>query len=455
MISDTTTSARYIVTDGVLGYSIPFRIYTEADVAVFWSADARADTKLTLGAHYTITILTEGGTVNLLPGVVPVGAILAVVSNIPATQEADFSSTSTVNTEALERQLDRHVQMVQQLGGQLARAVILPATSDKSPQDVVQAVYTARDDAQSASSAAQAARAAADQSAANAAASANTAAQTVQAATAEAVNAATGQADAAAASAAAAAQSAVEAAEAVPENLVQRVTDVEAKTNSASTTARGIGRVATAADALPDSTITNGPAFLDAATVKITPTPTANAIPQADANGKLDAYLTDRATVDLNNVTNNAIHFYFYARDEKPTGTSGGSTTGNAWQTRDINTVVHNNITGASLSSHRVSLPAGRYYIRATIPVYAGNLSRAALYNNTSSAYLLYGPSARADFTANVFMSQVVDGEITLTGPSAIELRMWVQTSYASGMGIATSTPGVPEIYSEIRIWKM
>lgn len=170
MISDTTTSARYIVTNGVLGYSIPFRIYTEADVSVFWSADARADTKLTLGTHYTVTILTEGGTVNLLPGVVPVGAILAVVSNVPATQEADFSSTSTVNTEALERQLDRQVQMIQQLEDSVARSVILPATSSETPQDVLDDVFAARDRAETAAASATASQTAAAASATKSAA---------------------------------------------------------------------------------------------------------------------------------------------------------------------------------------------------------------------------------------------------------------------------------------------
>ncbi|MDY0204847.1 MAG: hypothetical protein RBR49_12095 [Desulfovibrio desulfuricans] len=169
MISDTTTSIRYVVTDGVLSYGIPFRIYAPADVAVFWSVDARADTELTLGTHYTVTILTEGGMVNLLPGVVPVGAVLAVVSNIPATQEADFSSTSTVNTAALETQLDRQVQMIQQLEDSVARSVVLPVTSSETPQDVVRAVYAARDDAQTANSEAQAAMNTAANSAAAAA----------------------------------------------------------------------------------------------------------------------------------------------------------------------------------------------------------------------------------------------------------------------------------------------
>ena len=60
----------------------------------------------------------------------------------------------------------------------------------------------------------------------------------------------------------------------------------------ATTTARGIGRVATAADAAPGSTITNGPAFLDAATWKVSATPAAGIIPLADGSGTIDSWLT-------------------------------------------------------------------------------------------------------------------------------------------------------------------
>ena len=72
----------------------------------------------------------------------------------------------------------------------------------------------------------------------------------------------------------------------------------------ATTTARGIGRVATAEDAAPGSNITNGPAFLDAATVKITSTPTAHAVPQANVNGKLDAWVSPDAGKANNDLSN-------------------------------------------------------------------------------------------------------------------------------------------------------
>lgn len=72
----------------------------------------------------------------------------------------------------------------------------------------------------------------------------------------------------------------------------------------ATTTARGIGRVATSADLVDGATITNGPAFLAAGTFQFTPTPTAHAVPQADAGGKLDGWvsLAGKANNDLSNL---------------------------------------------------------------------------------------------------------------------------------------------------------
>lgn len=64
-----------------------------------------------------------------------------------------------------------------------------------------------------------------------------------------------------------------------------------AASTPATTTARGIGRVATLAEALPGSTITNGPAFLDAGTFKVATTPTPNAVPQANDAGTLDDWV--------------------------------------------------------------------------------------------------------------------------------------------------------------------
>ena len=72
----------------------------------------------------------------------------------------------------------------------------------------------------------------------------------------------------------------------------------------ATTTARGIGRVATSADLVDGATISNGPAFLAAGSAAVTTTPTAHAVPQADAGGKLDGWvsLAGKLNADMSNV---------------------------------------------------------------------------------------------------------------------------------------------------------
>lgn len=85
----------------------------------------------------------------------------------------------------------------------------------------------------------------------------------------------------------------------------------------ATTTSRGIGRVATLADMEPGAVVENGPAFLDVEGGVIATTPTAHAVPQADADGTLNNWfggvydyivhpsMTGSAT--LNGTTNNTV----------------------------------------------------------------------------------------------------------------------------------------------------
>ncbi|GAB1254584.1 hypothetical protein [Desulfovibrio falkowii] len=81
-----------------------------------------------------------------------------------------------------------------------------------------------------------------------------------------------------------------------------------ARTAPATTTSRGISRVATLADMEPGVTVENGPAVIDAKGGVITTTPTAHAVPQADASGKLDGWvsLSTKANTSLNNITSAA-----------------------------------------------------------------------------------------------------------------------------------------------------
>ena len=167
------------------------------------------------------------------------------------------------------------------------------------------------------------------------------------------------------------------------------------------------------------------------------------------------AALAGKANVDLGNVTNNAIGFYFFAKDVKAQGVAGGSSAANTWQTRDINTITVNRI-GATLANNQVTVPAGTYKIRARVPGSVVNIFRVAIYNATAGTYLEFSGSQRADtsYADNIYAE--VEGEFTFTVPTKIELRFWSSISYATtGFGYASNTPGVSESYSEITIWKM
>lgn len=186
MIPVQKVLVRYTVTTGVLEYAVPFALYGTGDVNVSWATagDTETQTRLAPGSDYSVTVFRDmtGGKVTLADGKVPAGATLAIESAVPLTQELDLSNTATVDTEATEGQLDRMVQMIQQLGDGLSRAVKVNATDSGTPEDLLGSLYKARDDAKDAATAATASEQAAEGSEQAAATSALQAASSEQAA---------------------------------------------------------------------------------------------------------------------------------------------------------------------------------------------------------------------------------------------------------------------------------
>jgi len=240
-------------------FPFAFKVWDTSHIAVTVTDAAGVSTDVT--SNSTVTLTSSGGSVAYPKSgsPLPSGAKLAITRNMPFTQGINLTTASRFDPQVLEDGLDQATAERQQILEQMARAVILPATSSESPEDVVASIYSSRDAAAASASAASTQATAAEASAQAASNSASTAAQTVETATADAISAATAQANAAHDSALAAAQSAAEAEAAVPDNLVARVTEVEEVAASAK-------------------------AVTDLATV----TPGAGKIPKAGSNGKID-----------------------------------------------------------------------------------------------------------------------------------------------------------------------
>ncbi len=172
MISSDSTINKYKTDGEQVIFSVTYPIYKSTDLKVLLSDGAHAETILLIDTDYTVSINADhsGGLV-IMSAPPPSGHILAISLNLPLVQSLDLSSTNTVSTEALETELDKQVQMIQQISDAVNLAVQVPVTSDKTPNQLMDDIFTARDETQASAEAAAQSATAAEKSAVDAAAS--------------------------------------------------------------------------------------------------------------------------------------------------------------------------------------------------------------------------------------------------------------------------------------------
>ena len=139
-----------------------------------------------------------------------------------------------------------------------------------------------------------------------------------------------------------------------------------------------------------------------------------------------------------------------HIRDEKADGTVAQSLSSGSWTKRELNTVKTNEITGASVSSSTMTIPAGSYYISCSAPADQCDLHKLRLQNTTDGTTLLVGVNAD-DGGLNTTLA-TMDGRFTLSGSKSVELQHRVSTS---GTGGVACTFGVVEVYADVQIWKI
>ena len=138
--------------------------------------------------------------------------------------------------------------------------------------------------------------------------------------------------------------------------------------------------------------------------------------------------------------------------EQQPSGTNGGSSVAGL-QTRILNTVLWNSISGASLSSNEITLPAGTYDIRADLPASTttGIDHRGYLYIPSTSTISLLGSSASAGGSVTV---SEIEGMLNTAGVT-FNIQHWISVAQATtGLGIASGM-GLPEVYTQIFIRKV
>jgi len=152
-----------------------------------------------------------------------------------------------------------------------------------------------------------------------------------------------------------------------------------------------------------------------------------------------------------------------YIEDQKGNGVSGGNSVGGTQNVRDLNTKVVDNITGASLATNQITLPAGTYKVEFSAPaVDSGNLRhKTRLRNISDSTTPIVGSSEYTDGESGGWEGDgmsttrsVGSGLFTIAGTKVFELQTYCSAPYSDGLGLAVSSGDI-EVYSQIKIWKV
>jgi len=158
--------------------------------------------------------------------------------------------------------------------------------------------------------------------------------------------------------------------------------------------------------------------------------------------------------VGANSLTGVTTEGYLHIVDQKAVATSGGTFTSGAWRTRDLNTTRTNTISGASLASNQITLPAGDYEIVASAPAYQCDGHQCRLYNITDASEIILGTNEYSQQTYSGNCRSFVLGRFTLAGVKVLELQHRCQTTAATaGFGISNSWAN--SIYADVQIWQI
>lgn len=219
-----------------------------------------------------------------------------------------------------------------------------------------------------------------------------------------------------------------------------------AKMQDISATARLLGRITAGAGDTEELTGTQATTLLDVFTSVL------KGLVPASGGGTTN-FLRADGTFAAPTATSSFDSQLLHVRDEKISGSHGGTFTSGAWQTRVLNTVVTNEITGASLASNQITLPAGTFYIEADAPALNVGGHKSRLFNITDTADVIIGTS---EFTnVSTTPRSKVRGRFVLAASKVLELQHRSQTTQTTnGFGSASSF-GVVEVYAEVRIWKV
>lgn len=162
----------------------------------------------------------------------------------------------------------------------------------------------------------------------------------------------------------------------------------------------------------------------------------------------------EKTTVqDIANLGGGGSVSYIIIQDQKASGSSGGTTIATTWTKRDLNTLVRNDNSIASLSSNEIVLPSGTYEFNISSTFGRSNIAAIRLYNETDNTEILRSPNTGSDDTVENTPASM-SGVFTITATKNISVQYYSVWGIADGLGVALNS-GSNEIYTTIFLKKV
>ena len=158
----TRRAGPYVGTGLVSAYTFAFKVFRSEDVKVVRSAssDANAqDETLTLDTDYTVKLNANqdekaGGTVTLASPLAE-GLRLSILSAITPDQQMVLTNHDGMLPTTLNDSADKAIALIQELKEEVGRSLRVPASADKTPEDLTEELLSAQADARKYADAAQ------------------------------------------------------------------------------------------------------------------------------------------------------------------------------------------------------------------------------------------------------------------------------------------------------------
>lgn len=158
----TRRAGPYVGTGLVTAYTFAFKVFRSEDVKVLRSASSDAsaqDEALKYGTDYVVKLNTNqdeqaGGTVTLASPLAE-GLRLSILSAITPDQQMVLTNHDGFLPATLNNSADKAIALIQELKEEVGRSLRVPASADKTPEDLAEELLAAQDDARQFADAAQ------------------------------------------------------------------------------------------------------------------------------------------------------------------------------------------------------------------------------------------------------------------------------------------------------------